>query len=294
MGVSARILADSYCEQPLTGMTRVTTMEVVMHRFVLAEFNTHRVFSRNSASSRAIPFPKMLDRVLMDPAIPLVFPAEQKGMQGGDEIADVVEARNEWRIARDYAVSAAQRLAEMGVHKSICNRLLEPFMWHTVVVTSTEWDNFFKQRCSPLAQPEIRAAAECMEHALQTSTPVKLNSGEWHLPLIQADEHDLPLWQQIKVSAARCARTSYLTHHGERDVAEDLAMYGRLISADPGHWSPLEHVCTPSNFFYEGALGNLVGFTQLRHVVEEKRELVDRLGNRSATLTALVRTLRTA
>jgi thymidylate synthase ThyX len=134
----------------------------------------------------------------------------------------------------------------IGVHKSVANRLLEPFMWHTVVVTATAWDNFFGLRCNPMAQPEIRVAAEAMHAAYGESEPRKVGDDEWHLPYIQDDERDaMPVETQIKVSAARCARVSYLTQNGVRDFEQDVQLYDRLTSATPMHASPLEHVATP-------------------------------------------------
>jgi thymidylate synthase ThyX len=266
MSVSAKILADSIYE------TRVTTMEVVMHRFVLAEFNTHRVFSRNSASSRAIPFEKQLNRVLEDPAIPMVWASEKPGMQGGDEIPEGEQSRAfaYWMQARNQAANEAKRLHDLGVHKSIVNRLLEPFMWHTVVVTSTEWENFFNQRCSPLAQPEMRAAAEAMRDALEVSTPRALMPGEWHLPYIQEVEYSMTDIDTLtKLSAARCARVSYKTFDGTVDRNADLALYEKLVSQ--GHWSPLEHVCRPHDMVGRKQIGNLEKWTQLRHIEEFRR-----------------------
>lgn len=260
MEPSARVILDS--RSPLGH--RLTTMEVVMHRFVLAEFNTHRVFSRNSASSRAIPFGKMLERA-RDAAMPVVWPAEQPGMQGGEEIAEVDDAAYVWAVAAAQARAAARELADLGVHKSICNRLLEPFLWHTVLVSSTEWDNFWKQRCSPLAQPEMRVAAEAMKAAYDASVPVEIEEG-WHLPLIQDDERDLSLKQQMQISVARCARVSYLTHDGVRSIDKDLELFNRLATADPPHASPFEHVARPLSR-YEHALGNFVGWQQFRHVL---------------------------
>lgn len=169
---------------------RVTTMEVVMHRFVLAEFNTHRAFSRNSASSRAIPFEKMRERVLYDPADPIAWPAEQKGMQGGEELTerDREEAKYLWHEARLQAVSHANQLHDLGVHKSVINRLLEPFLWHTVIVTATDWDNFFALRCNRLAQPEMRAAAEAMQAALAGSEPEPFEYGNLHIPYVENED----------------------------------------------------------------------------------------------------------
>jgi len=260
---SARVILDS--SSP-TG-DRLTTLEVVMHRFVLAEFNTHRAFSRNSASSRAIPVAKQLERVRTDPAIPLSFPAEQKGMQGGKELAGQrrENAVESWLEARDYAVESAEHLLGDAVHKSVVNRLLEPFMWHTVIVTATDWDGFWRQRCSELAQPEIRVAAEAMRAVYAASTPGPVPAYGWHLPYLTDEDLKTAFRLGIDprgVSAARCARVSVLTHDGRRDLVADEGLYRRLCEADPPHASPLEHVATPG----EG-LGNFRGWRQLRHEV---------------------------
>jgi thymidylate synthase ThyX len=281
----AKVIADSIYE----GGPRLTTMEVRFNRFVLAEFNTHRAFSRNSASSRAIPVSKQIERIRRNLAYPYKFPKEQKGMQGGEDIGITagMTAKSIWRLASDEAVLFAQSLTNMGVHKSVVNRLLEPFMWHTVVVTSTAWENFFEQRCSPLAQPEIKLAAELMRNAYNLSTPKSLEKNVWHLPYIH--EEDLWVDQETlaRVSAARCARTSYLTQDGRRDVNEDLDLWNRLLDADPTHWSPLEHVATPwpanmqkgyiwcdgERYQLKGRphVGNLLGWRSLRTTIEHER-----------------------
>jgi len=250
--------------------TRLTTLEVQLHRFVLAELNTHRVFSRNSASSRAIPIAKQIERVLSDPALPLEYGSKRSGMQAGPPLEgdNLVEAQQIWLAARDRAVAAARDLLQLGVHKQVANRLLEPFMWHTVIVSSTDWDGFWTQRCSPLAQPEIRVAAEAMRAAVGRSTPVVCAHGDWHLPYItEADRSEANHEHETlrRVSAARCGRVSYLTHDGRRDLDEDLKLYDRFVTADPPHASPLEHVATPAPSSNGGQLGNLRGWRQLRH-----------------------------
>jgi hypothetical protein len=273
----ARVLADSVSPAG----RRLTTLEVVMHRYVLAEFNTHRVFSRNSASSRAIPVRKMLDRVAHETAFPGVWSAKQRGMQGGEPLSeyDVERAEAIWRDAADDAIGWATKLDDLGVHKSIVNRLLEPFLWHTVIVSATDWDGFWKQRCSPLAQPEIRVPAEAMRAAYNASEPNELNWSDWHLPLIHLED-----WPAIEefvsewsgehgtltptdvakdISAARCARVSYLTHDGKRDIREDIQLAGRLKSASPPHASPFEHVATPDWPAY--VVGNFTEWSQYRH-----------------------------
>jgi len=269
METSAKVILDSVSDEG----NRLTTMEVVMHRFVLAEFNTHRMFSRNSASSRAIPVAKQIQRLEDNPALPVVWAAEQKGMQGGDEVLRPDLAEEVWQTAKRDAIVCADTLRHLGVHKSITNRLLEPFMWHTVIVSSTEWDNFWRQRCSPLAQPEIRVAAELMKAAYDASTPTQLATFQWHMPYItDRDLHDCEQSGEDPryVSAARCARVSYLTHNGKRDVQEDAAMYHRLVSAEPPHASPLEHVAKPCLYCRDYDMnhvhsGNFQGWWQLRH-----------------------------
>lgn len=272
----ARVVADSFSEWG----QRLTTIEATFHRFVLAEFNTHRVFSRNSASSRAIPVRKQLERVCDSPAVPVEWRAEKPGMQGGELLtgADAVEAERQWFLGRNAAMQVAENMVQTGVHKSIVNRVLEPYMWHTVIVTATDWDGFWHQRVSPLAQPEIRVAAEAMKVAYDASSPVVTMDGDWHLPYLRDEDYgdaegDLSILK--RVSVARCARVSYLTHDGTRSLEKDLELYERLVSADPMHASPLEHVATPSNPQDDplGPLGNFTGWCQLRHLVEFERAL---------------------
>lgn len=257
--IEAQVIADSVSPEG----DRLTTLEVTMHRFVLAEFNTHRVFSRNSASSRAIPIEKQIERIRNSPAIPVEFGANQPGMQAGNALEGESEdeARSVWLAARTFAVNCAEDLAELGVHKQIVNRILEPYMWHTVIVTSTEWDGFFRQRVSPLAQPEIHAAAELMLGAYHDSKPTPIGYGGWHLPYVDEGEID-NIETAKQVSAARCARVSYLTHDGVRDIGKDVELFFRLTEAEPPHASPLEHVATP---VAESSLGNFNGWAQLRH-----------------------------
>lgn len=288
MEPSAKVIADSIS---LTGH-RVTTIEAVMHRFVLAEFNTHRVFSRNSASSRAIPLTKQLAKVQTDCAFPVSWPTEQKGMQGGEELVEYPreQAGEIWENASEDAINSARALGQLGVHKSVANRLLEPFMWHTVIVTSTAWENFFGLRCNPMAQPEIRATADAMKAAYEASQPRTVTMGNWHLPYVQDDEyHEHETSTLVMLSSARCARVSYLTQAGERDIAEDINLYTRLTSATPMHASPLEHVATPYNSNLQEVVvisrpngnlkplilpryGNLLGWHQHRFDVEIDRD----------------------
>jgi thymidylate synthase ThyX len=148
----AEILADSL---NLKG-DRLTTMKITFPRFILAEMNTHRMFSRNSASSRAIPFKKMVKMVEENPFIPLAWQKDHKGMQGTEYIQSkdgIYVCKAGWLESRDKAIHSAMWLNSCNVTKQLCNRLLEPFMWHTVIVTATEWENFFKLRCPQYEVP---------------------------------------------------------------------------------------------------------------------------------------------
>jgi thymidylate synthase ThyX len=244
MGISATVKLDSVSPQG----ARLTTMEVRCHRYVLSEFNTHRVFSRNSASSRAIPVRKTLERVQADPAIPAEWGKTCRGMSAHQEVDEstINEAMDVYNSMLSSVLDGVSRLNELGIHKQVANRFLEPFSWHTIVVTATNWDNFFAQRCHPDAQPEIRILAEKMKEAYDNSTPVLVNTDDYHTPYILPCEYEsLSVEERIKISIARCARVSYLTHDGKRDISEDLKLYDRLASADPPHHSPFEHVATP-------------------------------------------------
>ncbi len=265
MAYAARVLRDSLSPAGV----RLTTMEVTFPRFVLSEFNTHRVMSRNSASSRAIPSGKLIERALSDPVIPFEWGRNQKGMQAGNVLseADAARALRVWLSARDAAVAHARELLDLKVHKQVLNRVLEPFLWHTVIVTSTEWRNFFELRCAPAAQPEIRAAATAMREALEASSPAPVAMGEWHLPLVQDDERTtLPLEIQKKISAARAGRVSYLTHEGVRDVDKDVELHDRLMAER--HLSPFEHVATPAPDTQFHA--NFRGWIQMRAEIESR------------------------
>lgn len=244
MGYACRILADSISP----ARHRLTSWEVTFPRIVLAELNTHCMLSRNSASSRAIPVARRIADVSIDPFIPEAFGRNQKGMQPGEALdgEDALKAEYEWRVAKVNAVGSASRLADLGVHKQYANRLLEPFSWHTAVVTATDLDNFFHLRVNPLAQGELRKAAEMMRDVYENSTPRELGYGGWHLPYVEREETinlTLEGIDVVKVSVARCARVSYLTQNGVRDPQEDVTLYDRLVSS--GHMSPLEHVARP-------------------------------------------------
>lgn len=266
-----------------TGST-VWTIECRFPRFILAELNTHRVLSRNSASSRAIPVRRRIAQVIENPFIPETFLANKRGMQGGDSLDPAVQTRcrEDWLRARDRAVEGAMRLADSGVHKQYANRLLEPFAWHTAVITATDWSGFFKQRYHKDAQPEFQKAAQLIyqvmyDNLVRANAIRSLSPGDWHLPYVTGyeppeDARDTPsLTDVIRMSAARCARVSYTPFDSDNaDPTADLRLYDKLVTADPMHASPLEHVCTPSEQ-EDRPTGNLRGWHQWRHVMKAAR-----------------------
>ena len=275
MPYRVEVIADSISPQAV----RLTTLAVTLPRIVLAELNTHRVFSRNSASSRAIPIQRMIDKVMQDPFIPFYWGANQKGMQAAVEIdaASRQQAERAWLLARDVAVEQALKLSALGVHKQLANRLLEPWLYTTVLVSATDWDNFYGLRCHPDAQPELRRAAEMMRDAMAASTPRRIAYGEWHVPYardedatvaateldnVWSDDITPQIYARLLLSTARCARVSYDASASVREQVEDIALAKRLASS--GHWSPFEHIATPSRRL--GYSANFWGWCQLRRL----------------------------
>lgn len=265
MAYSAEVLTDTIT--PLGA--RCTTMEVVFPRNVLAEFNTHRVLSRNSESSRAVPPEKRISIVASEPFIP-DFGGRVKGMGEGELHPDLkVQAEHTWQAAARDAAYHANVLNDLGVAKVHVNRLLEPFLWHRVLVTATEWDNYLALRCHEDAQREIREVSILMRSALAESRPKRLSYNEWHLPLVSPEEVSESIWNGRffwqMVSAGRCARISYLTHGviEEPTVSYDRAT--RLLNA--GHMSPFEHQAKPAVNYNMAACGNLQGYKQYRKFI---------------------------
>lgn len=282
MPITAKILADSLapCGK------RLTTFECKYPRVIHSEIMTHRMLSRNSASSRAIPTEKLIKMVENDPFIPVYIGANQKGMQAGQELneEDRTKAVTMWLAAKEAAIYHASVLNRMGVHKQVINRLLEPWMWITVIISATEWTNFFGLRRHEHAEPHFQELANKMWDAMKASEPKQLRKDGWHLPLVDVDSEDsFALGKYIdgmmvearargevtinldflaKISVGRVARVSYLTHDGRRDPAEDIALHDRLVVQEPLHASPAEHIAqalaTPER------IGNFIGWRQYR------------------------------
>jgi hypothetical protein len=254
------------------------------------ERNTTHDVSKNSASSRAIPFPKMLEKIRSDPFEPM-WTENRRGMQGDYLSADKRELADAvWRYARDEACVRASQLHSLGVHKQDCNRLLEPFAWVTQAVTSSRWDNYFALRCDEACEPHLRHISRMMYLRRRKSTPEPLDYGQWHLPfvppeeqrklffvpsyalLVRGDKIDVP--DLIKHSAARCAWVSYESHDKDGSPEAMMSTFDRLMSNSPVHASPSEHQGTPMPEHWERELprlvSNLPGWLQHRKLVRNE------------------------
>lgn len=308
--ITAEVVADSINGQG----NRITTLRTRYPRWIHAEGRTHRQLtmtedefegyrtpspmedknlSRNAASSRAIPVKKMIEAIRADPAIPLYWGANQKGMQAGEEIDESVFIGNRhrtreeaWLWGMNNAIALAEAYERAGYHKQIINRLLEPWMHIEVLFTATEWTNFFALRIHPAAEPHIRLLAERMAEAMSRSTPMLLAPGEWHLPYVRDHEINtlgIPVCQRLSV--ARCAHLSYETVGTGEPIGFEQAnrIYDSLMG-DVVHASPFEHQATPDRYIaadlrgdgigFEGVgwrkpmeHGNLVGWRQLRKMI---------------------------
>ena len=260
---TATIVADSI--SPLG--VRITTFQLRYWRPLHSELMTHRVFSRNAGSSRARPSAKIIEQVVNEPWGPIHWGSNKPGMQAGEELkaSERVQAERAWREAAAYAADSAQLMLDAGAHKQIVNRLLEPFTYIDVLVTATDYANWFALRDHPDAQPEIQELARLMRIEYGVSFPKALQLGEWHLPYITdedwkaAERHcqigritrDMPSYDEMlevvrKISVARCARVSYKAFDGNvAPIEKDFERFEQLMVSQPLHASPAEHQATP-------------------------------------------------
>ncbi|HMG12882.1 MAG TPA: FAD-dependent thymidylate synthase [Gemmatimonadaceae bacterium] len=257
----ARIERDSITQYG----ERVTTWVVTLPRIVLAELNTHKMISKSSASSRAIPVQKQIDRLNADPFLPVYWGKNQKGMQADQELSsdEMAVASEVWIRAMRGSITAAEELMGIGVHKQIASRILEAWMWHTVILTATDMSNFFHLRDNKKAQPEIAKAAGMMSELFRGNRPKLLGADDWHLPFVETDGEDqeLPKHEStgtrietaVHVGVGRCARVSHLNHDGQRAIEGDVRLSARLYG--DGHMAPYEHVCRPMTDFERRIFG---------------------------------------
>lgn len=260
--ITARVIADSISEAG----HRITTFEVEYPRFIHGELMTHRILSKNSSSSRAIPINKMLDQIESNMAVPVYWGKNKSGMQAVEEVDDLSKNNAEimWKGCFWKAKDTVSWLSDDGIHKQVTNRLTEPFQMMKVVITGTDWDNFFNLRIHPDAQPEICMLAYKMYKAMDDSEPQLLKGKQWHLPYVNSAKSDaldsmgnryedleyyvgdfnfLSLEDAIKYSAASCASVSYRTEGMTLEKADKI--FDMLINAEVIHASPFEHLATP-------------------------------------------------
>ena len=262
--ISATIIADSISPDDV----RITTFELEYPRFIHAEFMTHRLFSRNAASSRAIPVAKVIELVKEKTAMPIHWGKNQPGMSAKEECNEYIwklhhndpdSRESAWLFAMYGAIEVAEAYAEAGYHKQIVNRLLEPFTMIKVVCTATEYDNFFWLRNHPDAQPEIAELARVMWEEYNSSITIALKANEWHTPYYEdgfwidsgngSDFHGNTLQDALSISSSCCAQVSYRRLDDSLDKARDI--FKRLVESKPVHASPFEHQATPMSFTYD-------------------------------------------
>lgn len=273
---------------------RLTTFQITLPRIVLAEFNTHRMLSRNSASSRAIPVEKMIKRVSDDPFVPTYFGKNQKGMQAETELEEVerVNAKNAWTEACRSSIKYAQIFKDLGLHKQLANRILETFNWHTIVCSATEYENYFGLRDNAQAAPEIRDSAHESQELYKKNEPTLLEDGAYHLPYVAGPNYDLvqlvdagySMKELCEISVGRCAAVTYLNQENQTDPAGDIdRAVKRLLPS--GHMSPFEHPAESlsrerwrsiakeqANEWIEDRvpMGNFWGWLQLRKTIKNE------------------------
>lgn len=246
MEISAKVIARSKCSH---SGKEIVTFELIYPRMILAELNTHRILSKNSASSRAIPIAKVIEAVRNDPAMPVHWGRNQPGMSAREELTglDLQAVQEYWRDAANYAACVAEQMDNIGAHKQVANRILEPFQWMKTVLTGTEFDNFFHLRNHADADPNIRALAAAMWKALQETPTVTLQPGDWHMPYF-GDGYwlqgcGIPLEDALAISSSCAAQTSFRTSDDSLEKAQRI--FDRLVESKPVHASPFEHQATP-------------------------------------------------
>lgn len=293
MSIKAKILLDSVNPSG----NRITTFVLEFPRWILAELNTHRTFSRNTASSRAIPVEKMIKMAQENPAMPVFWGKNQSGMQSNVELVgeELIRAKAAWLMARDSAVESAKELMACGMHKQYANRTIENFLYVKSILTGTDFENFLSLRAHEDTQPEFQDLAYKMLDLYQSNVPNKLKEDEWHIPfgdkidtgrLEDIIYKDIPddfgythapnsefINLKLKISTARCARVSYLNFEGKDDYTKDIELHDILKNS--GHWSPFEHCAIALDKPEQS--GNFVGWKQYRKFFAQENRSDDRV-----------------
>lgn len=245
---------------------RFTIFEIQYPRIIMAEVNTHRMLSKVSASSRAIPINKQIEKVKTNPFIPSYLGKNKSGMQASEELDDesILKFKREWLSLADEACNTARKLEALGVHKQITNRVLEPFSYVKTLIAGTEFANLFKLRAHKDAQPEFMLLASKMLEEYISSVPITVTEG-WHGAFMDRMPPGTTEEERKKIMVARAARISYDNFDGEIKKEDDIRLHDQLLESK--HMSPFEFVVYPSknkDFRY----GNLDGFIQYRKTIK--------------------------
>jgi thymidylate synthase ThyX len=301
--IEVKVLTDSISPEG----SRMTTFELSYPRFLHGEMNTHRILSRNSQSSRAVTVKKSYE-VNSKHVRPIVWGKNKAGMQSTEALKGfrLALAKSCWNVSAKASFAVSRLLEWIGLHKQWANRITEPYSTIKVILTGTEFMNFFWLRQDPdAAQPEMVALADKMRQAYDLSIPVQLKPNQWHIPYVYWEEttegvqeffdsnfDKLTEEQALKISASCCAQVSYRALNDSREKA--MQIYDRLFSGTKQHLSPTEHqgkVMEVESLekdlppcFMQGVTalnnkgkylsGNLQGFIQYR-------QLLDKQGNQT-------------
>lgn len=292
--ILVKIVADSINSSG----NRLTTFELEYPRYIHAELLTHKMLSKNSQSSRAVPVSKLTE-ANKSAVEPLVWGKNQAGMQSSQELTGwrLFFCKLIWKLSSTNAFVCSRLLAKLGLHKQWSNRITEPFSKIKVVVSGTEWANFFWLRTDNAAQPEMLKLALDMQFAMNESTPDILKIGEWHIPYVEwqrindkqifFDDKEQEISQQdaLKISASCCAQVSYRKLDNTKEKA--IQIYDKLFSSNKPHYSPTEHQGKVMKDFqekcnvFEGGVShidgknllwssNFKGFVQFRKLLESE------------------------
>lgn len=283
--IKAKIIADSV--SAVNGQ-RITTFELEYPRFIHSELMTHRLFSRNAMSSRAVPINKLVDQVSEDPALPTHWGKNRSGMQAKEELTGVMfdGVKHLWVEAAELMANRAYLMDSAGLHKQIANRILEPFQLMKTVLTATEFDNFFWLRKHEDAQPEIKDLADKMYEQLELNKAliIELDSGDWHTPYYENgawfkfDTNGVPLEDALAISSSCCAQVSYRLLDDSIEKARKV--YQRLVESTPVHASPFEHQASPMDYTNKwDCTGDGVNVPKLAHTWEGGITHCDKQGN---------------
>jgi thymidylate synthase ThyX len=260
--IEARIICDSL--NPVG--CRLTTFVLKYPRFILAEVNTHSILSRSSVSMRAVPVDKIILSIREEPAMPIYWGKNQKGMRADEELSEIEIFRAEsiWLESMESQIKYAKKLLDLGVHKQITNRLLEPYFYVKTLLSGTDFGNFFNLRAHEAAQPEFQELAFQMLDEYEKSHPKELKEGEWHLPFSSKYiENGLSTEQLLKITTARAARVSYMNFEGNINYEKDYQLHEDLIKN--GHMSPANHPAEAKND--DKYYANFRGFKQYRKFI---------------------------